>query len=263
MSETENQTFNPKLAQGISYFEEVLQLVPNDRSALEFLAVAYEQLGRRDKRSHVVARLTDVLIAENDTECLKNIKPTLVEINTPETLCALQKIDLALENNQKTAASTSHAQVPPTDRLATIKAEMELRNYLQSHRIVSDETAKIVESSLYDLLSRQDSVLMSALAFVKNENPAECEAALAALADAFHLPPIPLAASLAANKSLPSLPDKLVHRGVRPFAELGDTLLVAILNPLDDQLRKDITTAAGKPCQFFLADPSEMEVAPK
>ena len=263
MSETENQTLNPKLAQGISYFEEVLQLMPNDRSALEFLAVAYEQIGRQDKRSHVVALLTDVLIAENDTECLKNIKPTLKDINTPETLSALRKIDLALEKSPKAVPPAASSQVFQTERLAAIKAEMELLNFLQSHHIVSDETAKIVESSLYDLLSQQDSILISALAFIKNENPTEGEAALAALADAVHLPPVPIAASLAANKDLPSLPDNLARRGVRPFAELGDTLLVAILNPLDEQLRKDISTVAGKPCQFFLADPSEMESAPK
>ena len=263
MSENESQIPNPKLAQGISYFEEVLQLMPNDRSALEFLAVAYEQIGRQDKRSRIVARLTDVLIAENDVECLKNIKPTLKDINTPEALAALQKIELALGQSSRTSAPASESQVLQSERLAAIKAEMELLNYLQSHRIVSDDTAKIAESSLYNLLSQQDSVLISALAFVKNENPAECEAALAALADAVHLPPVPLAASLAANKNLPSLPDRLVRRGARPFAELGDTLLVAILNPLDDELRKDISTVAGKPCQFFLADPSEMEAVPK
>lgn len=48
MRETESPSPNPKLTQGISYFEEVLQLLPNDRSALEFLAVAYEQLGNRE-----------------------------------------------------------------------------------------------------------------------------------------------------------------------------------------------------------------------
>lgn len=263
MRETENPSPNPKLTQGISYFEEVLQLMPNDRSALEFLAVAYEQLGNREKRSHAVARLTDVLIAEKDLDCLKNLKPTLDEIGTPEALNALRKIENVLGKTAVSSTGQPPRQVLQTELLAAIKAEMELLNYLQAKHLISDDTAKIVESSLYNHLSGEDSVLISALAFVKNENPAECESALAALADAFHLPPVPLQASLAAAQNLPSLPDNFIRRGARPFAELGDTLLVAILNPLDDELRKGITAAAGKPCQFFLADPSDMEAAPK
>ena len=261
MSELSQPPTDLKLAQGISYFEEVLQLMPNDRPALEYLAVAYEQLGDQRKRSRMVARLTDVLIAEKDIECLKNIRSTLQEINTSETQEALKKIASFLSSSAQATPEEARPDVFKSELLAAIKAEMELLNTLQAKQAISEGTAKIVESALYNYLSQQDSILISALCFVKNENPAEAETAIAALADAFHLPPVPLTAALAGGKAPPPLPEAISRRGVRPFAEVGDTLLVAILNPQDEKLRKEISNAAGKPCEFFLADPSEMEAA--
>ena len=249
-----------KLVQGISYFEEVLQLVPNDRSALEFLAVAYEQAGDGARRSHTIARLTDVLIAEKDFDCLKGLVPTLREINTPETLNALAKIQALLAPREQTPSAPA---VQPTgaDLLPDVKAELELLQFLEGRGVLSSETAKIAESSLYDTLSEPGAILISALNFIKNENPAACEKALACLADAFQTPPVPLTAARAAHPNVPTLPAKLARRGACPFAVVGDTYLVAILNPADKILRKAIVDALDGPCRFFLVDPSEMEDA--
>ena len=48
-------------------------------------------------------------------------------------------------------------------------------------------------------------------------------------------------------------------RGVLPFAKIGNTLLIATLNPFDDALKQQIESAAGAPCRFFLAHPRTME----
>lgn len=260
MTESSSTPANDKLVQGISYFEEVLQLVPNDRTALEFLAVAYEQAGNLARRSQMIARLTDVLIAEKDFDCLKSLVPTLQDLNTPESAIALTKIESLLTPG-KQASSSPAPSTTGADLLPDVKAELELLQFLETRRVVSSETARIVESSLYDTLSHPEEILISALSFIKNENPAECERALACLADAYQAPPIPLAATLASSSNLPALPAKLARRGACPMALVADTCLVAVLNPADTVLRKAIVDALDKPCHFFLADPADMEGA--
>ena len=62
------------------------------------------------------------------------------------------------------------------------------------------------------------------------------------------------------NDLAQTLPDSIVRvRGVLPFAKIGNTLLVATLNPFDDALRQQVESAAGSPCRFFLANPRTME----
>ncbi len=41
---------NTKLLEGIAYFEKMLKVMPGDRTTLEFLSVAYEQLGDVEKQ---------------------------------------------------------------------------------------------------------------------------------------------------------------------------------------------------------------------
>jgi hypothetical protein len=56
------------------------------------------------------------------------------------------------------------------------------------------------------------------------------------------------------------LPDSLVRvRGVLPLAKLGNTLLVATRNPLDEALKQQVESAVGSPCRFYTAHPRTME----
>ena len=48
-------------------------------------------------------------------------------------------------------------------------------------------------------------------------------------------------------------------RGAVPFGRLGDTLLVAVLNPLDADFHAEVERLAGCPCRFFLAEPHTTE----
>lgn len=262
MSSSTTDIPRSKLIQGISYFEEILQLMPNDRSALEFLAVAYEQSGDRVKRNRVVCTLADVLIAEKDLECAENLLQTLQAIGTSESFAAYNRIKAILRQTQASATSANPAALPgAAAMLPAVKSELELVHELQAHDVISSETAKIVEQSLYGTLSSGDDVLISALLFIKNENPAECEGAMTYLANTYQAPPIPIKAFEQKAELLAAFPGTILGRGVLPLANLGDTLLVAMLNPADKLLRKQISDKAGKPCQFFLAAPTEMEAA--
>ena len=263
---------NQKLAQGISYFEEIIQLMPNDRTALEFLAVAYDQTGNTLKRNRTVIQLADALLAEKDFKSAENLIPNLQEINTRQSLEAINRINAAINPNAK-PTSTTNAKASdkpseafdPTDsvsRFAAIKPELELIQKLRSSEVISAGTAEVVEKTLFDLIALPNAVLISALCVIEKENSSECEKSLAYLADTCRTPPIPLEAFTIDPDCISRMPESAIRlRGIIPFVRVGDTMLVVTLNPTDDALRREVTAAAGCPCQFYLATPSAVEKA--
>ena len=69
--------FDARLAEGVAYFEQMLQLMPEDRVTLEFLVVAYEQLDRHEDAQKALVSLTKILIKEHDTAALEGLLPRL------------------------------------------------------------------------------------------------------------------------------------------------------------------------------------------
>ena len=64
----EKQKFDAKLEEGVAYFEQMLAMMPDDRTTLEFLAVVYPQMGEKAKAEHALAELARVLVKEGDVE---------------------------------------------------------------------------------------------------------------------------------------------------------------------------------------------------
>ncbi|NCC55438.1 MAG: hypothetical protein EOM11_08170 [Erysipelotrichia bacterium] len=52
-----------------------------------------------------------------------------------------------------------------------------------------------------------------------------------------------------------------VKRGALLFELMSEDMLIAILNPYDDQLLLDIETLTGKTCHFFLVSPDDFDKA--
>ena len=75
----EKPKFDARLREGVAYFEQMLKVMPDDRTTLEFLAVAYPQMGELDKAVGAVASLARVLLKEGDIESatalLGKVKP--------------------------------------------------------------------------------------------------------------------------------------------------------------------------------------------
>ena len=73
----EKPKFDARLKEGVEYFEQMLKVMPDDRTTLEFLAVAYPQLGELDKAEATVAALARVLLKEGDIESASALLPRL------------------------------------------------------------------------------------------------------------------------------------------------------------------------------------------
>ncbi len=260
----ETTTFDPKLEEGIAYFEKMLQLTPDDRVTLQFLCVAYGQIGEPEKQRRALVSLAGVLLKEKDYEAAEKLVEKLEKYPEPDARAAVLRIRAA--RRPQPEAEPAKAEPAATGSKTTtavyiaIKAEKKLARHLAERKVIGEAEADAIQDRLTALADVPGCFLVSTLSEIEKENTATAEAASASLADETGAPPIPLDAYNIDGDLAQTLPDSIVRvRGVLPFAKIGDTLLVATLNPFDESLRQQVESAAGATCRFFLANPRTME----
>ncbi len=259
--------FDPKLEEGIAYFEEMLKVMPDDRTTLEFLCVAYEQIGNAEKRRKALVALAGVLLKDGDAESAERIAERLMEYSEPDAQAAVLRIRASTGSmpSRPSAMATHHGadgmpegakQASSSEVRFALEAENQLLQNLVQHKVIDETTSKSVGAKLEELAAAHGDFLISALAVLEKENSALSETAAAYIADAAGAPPIPLDAFQVDRDTLLRLPESVVRvRGVLPFARLADTTLVVVLNPLDRELVRRVEAALDCPCRFYLASP--------
>ena len=256
--------FDARLAEGVAYFEQMLEIMPEDRTTLEFLVVAYDMLGEHEKGQKALVSLAKILLKENDLEALKGLLPRLRESDYPPAKVLHLKVstltapapDLTperpkeLTESEKTALAAQEA----------ISAEKALLALLKEAGIIQGSDLDAFASHLI-LPSVEGRVfLISALQILKNENPSLYEKSVEYLADHFNTPPIPLSAFEPTASYFKAYSKRIMRlRGVVPFAKIGNVMLVAMLNPADAALKAEIESAG--PCRLYLANPADVEAA--
>lgn len=255
-----------KLKEGIAYFEQILQVMPDDRSTLEFLCIAYEKAGEKEKYQKTLVSLARVLVSERDFENAKALIEKVENHNTPEIKAILLKIRAMLAPAAKTKEAGDSAEggrsgIRSAERATAIRAERMLLAWLESNGIIEKDLAEKIGQQLQELAKVSDDLLVSTLALVEAENPAVAETAAAHVADESRVPPIALEAFDQYLSLAQELPEKLVKvRGVVPFGKVADEMLVALANPMDEELKREIMENFGGRCHFFFVPPLSLGI---
>ena len=275
---------NTKLLEGIAYFEKMLKVMPGDRTTLEFLSVAYEQLGDVEKQRTSLIQLAEALLREKDYDAAEAIGERLGGFSETDAQDMVRRIKSVRNPVQLKAVVRPGAGTPPmravvrpagvkpkpvSDEgglslaqvvMSAVKAEAALIRDLYAKNVVDASAAEVVQRHLGGLPEATRPFLVSALAILEKESGGMGEKAAVYMADAASAPPIPLQAFMPSAALVKQLPEEIVRvRGAVPFGRLGDTLLVAVLNPLDTAFHAEVERLAGCPCRFFLADPHTTE----
>ena len=281
---------NSKLLEGIAYFEKMLKVMPGDRTTLEFLSVAYEQLGDVEKQRTALIQLAETLLREKDYDAADAIGERLSGFAESDAQDMARRIKsvrnpIQLKAVVRPGAGTGpgHVATRPSNApspvgaggahavaegeislaqvvMSAVKAEAALIRDLYAKNVVDASAAEVVQRHLGGLPEATRPFLVSALAILEKESGGIGEKAAVYMADAASAPPIPLQAFMPSAALVKQLPEEIVRvRGAVPFGRLGDTLLVAVLNPLDTAFHAEVERLAGCPCRFFLADPHTTE----
>ena len=278
-----SENTDPKLLEGIAYFEKMLKVMPGDRTTLEFLSVAYEQLGDVEKQRTALIQLAEALLREKDYDAADAIGERLEgfaetdaqdmarrirSVRNPVQLKAVVRPG-AGTRPMRTMTRRAGVTVPAPSNgevslaqvvMSAVKAEAALIRDLYAKNVVDASAAEVVQRHLGGLPEPTRPFLVSALAILEKESGGLGEKAAVYMADAASAPPIPLQAFMPSAALVKQLPEEIVRvRGAVPFGRLGDTLLVAVLNPLDADFHAEVERLVGGPCRFFLAEPHTTE----
>lgn len=262
-----------KLREGIVYFEQVLQMMPEDRPTLEFLSIAYKQTGQEDAYRRTLLSLADVLITERDYESARALLANLESEKDPQ----LQAVSLRLRAMLGTVAGgvPSVGAFETTPQLEEITLSIEgalqtesaLIDKWVTWGIISSDQASTLKDQLRALAATSDLSLISALSILEKEGTTEsefsafAEVALARVADESHAPPLAIETIESVYSMAKELPEGLVRRrGVLLFGSVAGERLVAIANPLDENLKRLVAAKLGAPCHFYLALPQSLAI---
>ena len=256
--------FDARLAEGVAYFEQMLEIMPDDRTTLEFLVVAYDQLGQHEKGQKALVSLAKLLIREGDMTALSGLLPRLEASDyAPAKALFLKASALtapAPDLTPEKPRELTEAEKAARAMKAAVAAELALGDELREAGLLDDATVAALREHLEASSYNGSVFLISALQFLEKENARLCERCIEHLADKYNAPPVPLASFDVPQAVSAAVPDGLAAaRGVIPFAKLGRLVLAAALNPADEVLRKEL--AAIGEFRLFLAEPSAVEAA--
>ena len=256
--------FDSRLAEGVAYFEQMLEIMPEDRTTLEFLVVAYDMLGEHEKGQKALVSLAKLLLKENDLEALRGLLPRLRDSDYAPAKALHLKVstltapapDLTperpkeLTEDEKTALAAQEA----------VSSERNLLTLLKDAGIITESDFETFAMHLMLPSVEGRIFLISALQILKNENPSVYEKSVEYLADHFSTPPVPLSAFEPSAQHFKGYSERIMRlRGVVPFAKTGNIMLIATLNPADATLRAELESAG--PCRLYLANPADVEAA--
>jgi len=270
-----------KMTEAIAFFEDMLQTMPKDRTALEFLAVAYEQTKQNDKHRDVLVRLVDVLLMENDYKNAKAIAGRLKKFadHMPamlavERVAAMTELDDDNESPSQAETSSSQGAVftpkKPTKEWpidvhsishTAASAEMDLVWYWHDQEVLPKELCMDIMNAITERPVTDTPLLISALAILDEQHPEYTDPTMEKMQVISNMPPIPMELFDPTQTSFQTLPRVFCHiKGALPFALMGNELLVALLNPLNEELKLEIQDRSGRVCHFFLAHPKSWQL---
>jgi len=257
LSQTESEIWN-----AIGQFEKILEVMPGDRFSLETLADAYEKIGDHTRANDYLLRLAGVVADEGDEDAAEVILSKLREAANPgqnvkdaiarlENLQSKKVMEVVIDSGETIASRQGH-----------IAAEISFAwNLLQAKKLTQEDYSLIVRD-LSENSGRASEVPVSTLHALHDRHFPGMSDIMGFVSTACNAPMICLA-SFELQKNIVALlsMEYMVNRGVLIFDTIGNDVLVALLNPYDDQLKMDVTGLTGRDCHYFLVAPDDFDTA--
>jgi hypothetical protein len=253
--------------------EQIVEAMPNDRSSLEALADAYQQIGDHIRAKDYLVRLGNVLVEEGDAgqarELLHKIRAYAEDDErVQELINSLESfVQEGGEGDEGGAAGKSPDRVTATTAKAVrMKFNMaeELSfawSLMEAEQLTKEEYASIVKD-LSEMSAVESDATVSVLHVLAARGGKNMERIIGHVAKTCDTPYVSLTNFALGEQPLSVLPlDFMVRRGALVFELLGNDALVVVMNPYDKELRGDVEALAERKCHFFVTLPSEFDMA--
>ena len=252
-------------------FERILEIMPDDRGALEAAILAADACGEAESalvhRLHLAALLLDT----GEFDALRPHADVLRTSPDPRARAWMEAYDRQRPASPEPAGEALDITPPPPPPVASalsqfnITEEIELAWKLFDHREISQEEYSALVRDLTEMSATQHAGTVSVMHTLESGSLKSQERILAFLAqeaESVGAPYVSLACFTMRPELARILPEAfMVNRGALVFESLGRERLVAVLNPFSQSLRADVQLLCGQPCHFFLTRASEFDDA--
>ena len=256
--------------QAISAFEQILEVMPDDRSSLETLSHAYEHVGDRARALDYLLRLAAVVVAEKDGETAPHVLERLAEYGEADEqvrsmiqqLKALQPEDEQADADSAAEPDEQAQPKKPKDapRAFRVTDELALAWKLLEAGEISQEDYSQLAQDLAELSTDSHMSTVSVLHVLDTKNYAGLERVMGYISRDTKTPIVSVQSFDVSAELAGLLPmTYMVQHGVIIFGSLMDDLLVAIMNPGNQPLRDDVIARTGQHCHFFMTPPHEFD----
>ncbi len=247
--------------QTLQTFEQILEVMPNDRSTLEAALMAAYHCGEEEKALTYRLRLADCLLAEGDQEELDTILALLRESDDARVKDWLVRYDQRKRQVREKAPSVLLKDTDEPTQSA-VPDEMDLAWHLHEHGHLTQEEYANVVRDLTELSTNNQGETVSVLHALEATQHKNLEQILDYLSQTGRTPYISLASfDLRAECAQFLSANYIRHRAALVFDLIGNELLVTVLNPLNEALRADVEKKTRRRCHFYLTRASEFETA--
>ncbi len=266
-----------EIRNAIEAFEQILSVVPDDIPSLRAILNAYEDLQDRQQASAYIQRLAKALLDEGDQSGIADLVPKVEEycVNGFDELVELvgqmkrgldagedgvlqpedsrEAVDVLPAGDSPSRTSVSHRfDIEP--QLAFAWALLEAGDLTQ------DEYSGVVQD-LTELSVGESADTVSVLHVLEARGFRRLEHVIGRIAEECSAPTVSLACFHIQTDEYLLPMDFMLRRGALVFDHVAEHLIVVVLNPYDERLRKDVQSIVGRKCHFFTTLPSEFDEA--
>ncbi|MDH3346253.1 MAG: hypothetical protein OEL75_03620 [Kiritimatiellaceae bacterium] len=260
----ENQQIDGDLADSIAMLEQILEIMPEDTTALKALYNAYGQAGRQDRCFEYLTKLTDAVCAEPDAEVSEFIVDQLQNFKEDylsESAACLERLRGTKAPVAGVGGHSLEKESSDSNSEVDISEELALAWRLYEENQLTQEDYSSILSDLTETSSKEIDVPVSVSHVLHDRGFGQMNRIINYMSSRSGVPFISLRSSFELSEKLgAALPLEMMSRdGVLPFGYFGDDLLVAVLNPYNTALLDKAEKASGLRCHSYLVLPEDYD----
>jgi hypothetical protein len=249
------------LADSIAMLEQILEVMPNDVTAIKALYNAYRQCDHRDRAFEYLGKLSDIVYDSGDAGTANFVVDQLETFSDDfpsETAAQLARIRALVVDEDAVPQQQQTESAQSTD--ADISEELALAWKLYEENQFSQEEYSSILHDLTEVSSKELAVPVSVLHVLNDRGFTQMNRIMNYMSSRSGAPCISLK-----NFELPQevgdvMPlDMVTHDGALPFGFFGNDLLVGVLNPFNSLLVEKVEKVSGHRCHTYLVSPDEYD----
>ncbi|MCF7847916.1 MAG: hypothetical protein K9M45_03620 [Kiritimatiellales bacterium] len=258
-----DKNLDNQLQDSIAMLEQILEVMPGDALALKALYGAYLQGGERERAFEYLSLLANAAMDNADTDAAEYVveQYNVFEGEHPEEISA----QIARLHTLVSPAGAAGGTGKPTGTgkataESDLSEELSLAWRLYEEEQLSQEEYSSVLHDLTEMSSKEVDVPVTVLHVLNDRGFIHMNRIMNYISTKSGVPCLSISGFEIPDETATILPRNIVcHAGALPFGELGDDLMVGVLNPFNKRLVETVEQVSGRRCHTYLIAPEEYD----